>query len=68
MTFARNTIAIAASLCLAIVLHTTASQAEEPSGHVAVPYQDAEFTPLWADPQKLRFFRAIPKLAHPLFY
>ena len=46
MTFARNTIAIAASFCLAIVLHTTASQAEEPGGHVTVPYQNAEFTPL----------------------
>ena len=61
MTFARNTIAIAASLCLAIVLHTTASQAEEPSGHVAIPYQDAEFTPLMGGPAEIAILSGNPQ-------
>jgi hypothetical protein len=61
MTFARNTIAIAASPCLATVVHTTASQAEEPSGHVAVPYQNAEFTPLMGGPAEVAVLSGNPQ-------
>ena len=67
MTFARNTIAIAASLCLAIVVHTTAFQAEEPIGHVAVTYQDAKFTPLMSGPAEIAVLSGNPQTSPSSF-